>query len=212
MAQFNFAQNDASDTLYVVMSGISGGKDESFVQYLFNAFKERASVVSIQFANDPLYHNNALPDMNAMSIEDYFTGIDKAIKIGSQKRQHSHIILVAHSFSAVIAAYYLNERKDTLSSSQYALITIDNDDSAAALTYVDSLGEDARKDKFQNPFSQSTTAYMRAHKSADVLVALTVPKFHIDADEVGGDHEFTSDESKHLLVEKILAWQPSLCH
>ncbi|MHB1163416.1 MAG: alpha/beta fold hydrolase [Minisyncoccota bacterium] len=207
MAQFNFSQNDASDTLYVIMSGISGGKDESFVQYLFNAFKERDSVVSIQFANDPLYHNDALPDMNAMSMEDYFTCINEAIGMASQKRQLTHIILVAHSFSAVIATYYLNERKDVSLTAKPELITIDNDDSAAALIYIDSLSEDARKDKFQNPFSQSTTTYMRAHKSADVLFDLMLPKLHIDADEVGGDHEFQNDESKRLLVEKILAWR-----
>ncbi|MHB0865350.1 MAG: hypothetical protein ACYC1Y_00355 [Minisyncoccota bacterium] len=207
MAQFNFAQHDAADTLYVIMSGISGGKDEPFVQYLFSAFKEHGSVVSIQFANDPLYHSDALPDMNAMSMEDYFTGIDEAIEMASKKRQPAHIILVAHSFSAVIAAYYLNERKDVSLTAKSALITIDNDDSDAALTYIDSLGEDARKDKFQNPFSQSAAAYMRAHKSADVLTALVVPKLHINADEVGGDHEFENDGSKRLLVEKILAWR-----
>ncbi len=207
MAQFNFAQNDASDTLYVIMSGISGGKDEPFVRYLFNAFKEQGPVVSIQFANDPLYHDDALPDMNTMSMEDYFTSIDEAIETACQKRKFAHIVLVAHSFSAVIAAYYLNERKHISSTAQYALITIDNDDSTATLTYIDSLSEDARKDKFQNPFSQSTTAYMRAHKSADALVALTVPKLHIDADEIGGDHEFGSDEAKRLLVEKVLAWR-----
>ena len=207
MAQFNFSQNDTSDTLYVIMSGISGGKDEPFVQYLFNAFKKSGSVVSIQFANDPLYHNDALPDMNAMSMEDYFTGIDEAIEMASQKRQPTQIILVAHSFSAVIAAYCLHERKAVSLTAKPALITIDNDDSAAALTYIDSLSEDARKDKFQNPFSQSTTVYMRAHKSADTLFALTIPKLHVNADEVGGDHEFENDESKRLLVEKILAWR-----
>ncbi len=207
MAQFNFSQNGTSDTLYVIMSGISGGKDESFVQYLFNAFKERRSVVSIQFANDPLYNNGALPDMNAMSMEDYFSGIDEAIQMASQKQKFTRIILVAHSFSAVIATFYLAGREGSSSNMLYALITIDNDDSAAALTYIDSLSEDARNDKFQNPFSQSTTTYMRTHKSIDVLTSLAVPKLHIDADEVGGDHEFENDESKRLLVEKILVWR-----
>ena len=207
MAQFNLFQNDASDTFYVIMSGISGGKDEPFVQYLFNTLKEYGSAVSIQFANDPFYHDDALPDMNAMSMENYFAGIDEAIKAAIQDRKFVRIIFVAHSFSALITAYYLYERKDTSAKTQLALITIDNDDSVAALTYIDSLGEDARKDKFQNPFSQSTTAYMRAHKSADVLAGLTVPKLHIEANEVGGDHEFGSDESKRLLVEKILTWR-----
>ena len=207
MAQLNLVQNDASDTLYVIISGISGGKDEPFVQYLFNTLKEHGSAVSIQFANDPLYHDDALPDMNAMSMENYFAGIDEAIKATSNGREFARVIFVAHSFSAVIAVYYLGERKDTFLKSQYALITIDNDDSVAALAYIDSLSEDARKDKFQNPFSQSTTAYMRAHKSTDALASLTMPKLHIDASEVGADHEFESDESRRLLVEKILAWR-----
>ena len=189
------------------MSGISGGKDELFVQYLFNAFKERGSVVSIQFANDPFYHDDVLPDMNAMSMEDYFAGIDEAIQGASQEQKFTRIVFVAHSFSALIVAYYLQECRDVLLKTQCALITIDNDDSSATLTYIDSLSEDARKDKFQNPFSQSTTEYMRAHKSADVLAILTVPKLHIDASGVGGNHEFESDESKRLLVEKMLAWR-----
>lgn len=146
--------------------------------------------------------------MNAMSIEDYFTGIDEAIETARLKRKLTRIILIAHSFSAVIATYYLFERRDISLAAQFALITIDNDDSVVVLTYIDSLNEDAQKDKFQNPFSQSTVAYMRAHKSPDILVALTVPKLHIDADEVGGDHEFQNNESKRLLVEKILAWRP----
>ena len=207
MAQFNSYRNDVSDTLYVIMSGISGGKDEPFVQYLFNALGEHGSTISIQFANDPFYHDNALPEMDAMSMKDYFAGIDEAMEVASQERRFTRIAFVAHSFSAVIAAYYLGERQSVASGVHYALITIDNDDSVAALAYIDSLSADARKDKFQNPFSQSTTEYMREQRSADVLAALTLSKLHIDASEVGGDHEFKSDESKRLLVEKILTWR-----
>ncbi|HUY62360.1 MAG TPA: hypothetical protein VMV50_01025 [Candidatus Paceibacterota bacterium] len=205
MAQFNTARNDATDTLYVIISGISGGKDEPLVQYLFDALKKHGSTISIQFANDPLYHDDSLPDMNAMSMEDYFSDLDEAIEVASQKRKPAQIIFVAHSFSAVIVAYYLGSRRSTLSTTRYALITIDNDNSEAALKYIDSLNEDEKKNKFQNPFSPSTTAYMREHKSAEVLTALAMPKLHIDASEVGADHEFGSEESKQLLIEKILA-------
>ncbi len=125
-----------------------------------------------------------------------------------QGREGRRIRPLTVAWYAVIATYYLYEHKDTLAKKQYALITIDNDDSAAALAYIDSLSEDVRADKFQNPFSQDTAAYMREHKSTDALAALAVPKLHIDASEVGSDHEFESDESKRLLVEKILAWRP----
>lgn len=210
MPHFNLVQDNGLNTLYIIMSGISGGKDEPFAQYLFDALKEHGSTLSIQFANDPLYQDERLPNMNAMSLEDYFANIDEAIEVASQGRQFKQIILVAHSFSAVIATYYLGERVRVISTVQKALITIDSDDSDAALMYIDSLNEDARKDRFQNPFSKSTVAYMRAHKSADVLTTLAVPKLHIDASEFGTDHEFESTESKRLLVEKILTWSNGL--
>ncbi len=203
--QYNLTSNLTSDTLYVIASGISGGKDEPFVEYLFDALKEYGSVISLQFANDPIYNDDMLPDMNEISVEDYFACIDSAIAAASEKKAPTHIVFVAHSFSAIIATYYLGAHEKETASADYTLITIDNDDSDAALKYIDSLNEEARKDKFQNPFSPSTTQYLREHPSAHLLNALSVRKHHIDADEVGADHEFESDESKRLLIDRILS-------
>ena len=102
----------------------------------------------------------------------------------------------------------MGEREQAGAALKYGLISIDNDDSLAALAYIDSLSDAAKQDKYQHPFSHDVVAYMRKHESIDVLAALRSPKLHIDASEVGGDHEFKSEESKRLLAERISNWRP----
>lgn len=202
--QYTLAVNTTSPILYVVISGISGGKDEPLVQYLASALQESGTTASIQFANDPNYNDQTLPAMNELPIKGYLDCLDHVIKIASAKHSVEHIVLIAHSFSAVIATYYLANHLEDQGSRDFTLISIDNDDSDAALKYIDSLDDMARKDPLMNPFSPSTIQYLRDNPSKEALDHL--PRaFHVEADEFGADHEFASDESRRLLLDSIHA-------
>lgn len=210
MHNTNFTPNENSRTLYVVLSGISGGKDEPLVQHLSEAVKDHGAVLSVQFANDPLYHDSALPEMEEMSFDDCFGRLDEAFDLAGGTDAYTDIVFITHSFSSVIAAYYLGAyAKPRSPSPHYTLIIIDSDPSPKLLAYLDTLSAGAFVDRSQNPFHTSIIDYMREHDSTEVLKTLPVTVAAIEAEEIGSDHEFTSDESKRLLVEKILSSIPT---
>ena len=210
MTNINFIPKKDSRALYVVLSGISGGKDEPLVQYLSEAIKGTGSVLGMQFANDPLYHDDALPEMEEMTFDDCFDRLDAALELAGGTEAYANIIFITHSFSSVIATYYLgtHTRPSSLSP-RYTLVVIDSDPSPKLLEYLNSLSREALGDKTQNPFNASIIDYMRAHDSTEVLKALPVSVMTFDAEEIGADHEFTSDESKRLLAERLLSSLPA---
>ncbi|MBU6214811.1 hypothetical protein KGM48_03155 [Patescibacteria group bacterium] len=197
--------NRGSRVLYVILSGITGGKDEMLVRHLSELLKSRGSVLTVQFANDPSCHDDMLPEMEEMTFDDCFGRLDSALQIAGGEEAYGDIVFITHSFSSIISTYYLGVHKQISSSApRYTLITIDSDPSPKILAYLDSLDAEARADKVVNPFHSSIVNFMRQHDSTEVLKSLPVTVLNIDADDVGADHEFTSDESKHLLVETIL--------
>lgn len=205
MRNINFMPSKNPRTLFVVLSGISGGKDEPLVQYLSEAVKSRGSVLSMQFANDPLYHDDALPETGEMTFYDCFDRIDHGLQIAGGVGAYTDIVFVTHSFSSVIAAYYLGLHMRAGSPTpRYTLVSIDSDPSSKIIEYLDTLSEEDFKNESKNPFHSSVVEYMRGHDSAKLLETLPFSVGSIDASEIGADHEFTSDESKRMLAERIL--------
>ncbi len=205
-----FISNKNSRALFFVLSGVTGGKDEPLVNYLSRTVSARGSVLTLQFANDPLYQNSALPEMEEMTFANCFSRIDRAMQIAGGTELYSEIIFLAHSFSAVIVSYYLGLHTQTHASSpHYTLVIIDSDPSSKLLAYLDAQSEEFLRDKTRNPFHASVVDFMRTHDSAEILRALPVSVISIEASEIGADHEFTSDDSKRQLAEKILRKLPA---
>ena len=201
----DFYSNKSSNTLFVLLSGITGGKDELLIKYLEGALKSRGSVLRVQFANDPTYHSDTLPDITKMSFEHCFSCMDRAFEIASGTKHYSNIIFVAHSFSAVIATYYLGLHKPINSlPPRYTLVVVDSDPSPRLLEVLDIQGEESFSDHAENPFHSDVMQYMREHDSAALLETLPATVIKIDASVLGVDHEFTAEESKRRLLNEIL--------
>ena len=176
--------------------------------YIADHIGKLGSVVRVQFANDPLYHDDELPEMEDMTFAYCFHRIDEAIHLASSDSEYTSIIFIAHSFSAVITAYYLGIHKAVGGSphTRYALIEIDNDSSSEALKYLDSLSKESCQDKTVNPFHPEAIAYMRTYSSSDVLKSLCIGHLRIEAKDMEADHEFGDDRLKQVLVTRIQEW------
>ncbi len=103
-------KQNKSTTLVVVLSGLSGNDSRSLTKKTCGMFGDRRiDTLRINFCNDdkPKNHKTDALNIEQMSLLVY-TSVLKEV-LGAMKEKYSHIVFVAHSFSAPVVINFLQK-------------------------------------------------------------------------------------------------------
>lgn len=201
MNNFNFLNNETEDKLYIITSGLSGGKDEGLVKDLSSSLIKSGSVLNIQFCNDPFYKDEKLEEVDRLTFEYCFKRLDREIESSTKnhKRNFNEIIFVGHSFSALISIYYLyrifKNKKDVL----YKLTLLDKSSSVDILKFI-------KTDQKDIILSSRLIKYLENNNEVEMLKKLENNGVKIkctESDELGANHEFEGREIRSRIAEII---------
>lgn len=188
MNNFNFLNNEKEKRLYIIISGLSGGKDEGLVKDLSSALIKSGSILNIQFCNDPLYKEEMLEEVDKLTFEYCFKRLDREIKYATKnhKRNFNEIIFVGHSFSALISIYYLYRNFKKKKNMLYKLTLLDKSSSVDILKFM-------KTDQKDITLSNRLIKYLEGNNEIKMLGELKnngVKIKNIESSELDANHEF----------------------
>ncbi len=201
MNNFNFLNNATKDKLYVVLMGLSGGKDETLTKDLSSGLTENGSVLNIQFCNDPDYQDVNLKGIEDLTFEYCFETLDREIEDAKDKhkRDFNEIVFISQSFSALISIYYvyktLKNKKDVL----HKLVLLDKSSSRGIVEYM-------KTDQKEITLSKQLIKYLESNNEIEMLKELEkngVKIKNIEAEDLGADHEFEGDKIRKAISDEI---------
>lgn len=201
MDNFNFLNNERESKLYIIISGLSGGKDESLVKDLSSALIKSGSVLNIQFCNDPYYKDEKLEEVDKLTFEYCFKRLDREIKYATKnhKRNFNEIIFVGHSFSALISIYYLYRNFKKKKNMLYKLTLLDKSSSVDILKFM-------KTDQKDVTLNKRLIKYLEGNNEIKMLKELKnngVKIKNIESSELGANHEFEGKKVRKALSGMI---------
>jgi hypothetical protein len=201
MNNFRLLNNATKDKLYVVLMGLSGGKNESMTKDLSSGLTENGSVLNIQFCNDPGYQDVNLKEIEDLTFEYCFETLDREIEDAKDKhkRDFNEIVFVSQSFSALISIYYLYKKLQNKTDVIYKLALLDKSSSKDIVEYM-------KTDQKEIKLSKRLIEYLENNNEIEMLKALEEREIkikNIEAEELGANHEFEGDGVRKVLTDTL---------
>jgi hypothetical protein len=201
MNNFNFLNNAIKDKLYIVLMGLSGGKDENLTKDLSSNLSKNGSVLNIQFCNDPDYQDANLKEIEDLTFEYCFETLDREIEDAKDKhkRGFNEIVFISQSFSALISIYYVYKTLKNKNNAFYKLVLLDKSSSKDIVQYMKTDQKDIK-------LSKKLIEYLENKNEMEMLKELEknwVKIKNIEAEELGAGHEFEGDGVRKSLWDTL---------
>lgn len=117
---FDLHEKSGSDTLLVIMSGISGGKESFLIRKSLQFFRKyNLDILCINFCKDDLFDKSDCPRMHELTFPLYIEGLRRCIE--SSNKKYRDTIFIGHSFSAIILILFLKKYSSLLRCSKLIL-------------------------------------------------------------------------------------------
>lgn len=201
MENINFLNNEINDILYIILSGISGGKDENLVIDLSKRLTSHGSILNIQFCNDPFYKNKELKELENIEYLDYKNIMDisilKAEKLHFKK--FDKIIFVGHSFSGLIVTYYLKD-VSLFGNAITGLILLDTSISRDIVAYM-------KIDQKDIKLNDKLVKFLENNDENEIIKSLSESSIKIknlESDNLKTNHNFDGEEVRDLITKEII--------
>lgn len=202
MNNFNYLSNASSSKLYIILSGLSGGKEESLVKDLSTIIIKGGSILSIQFCNDHFYKNNKLDEVENLTFEYCFKRLDEEIKYAKNSHgvSFNEIVFVGHSFSALISIYYVYRTSKKKKNLPYKLVLLDKSNSIDIVEFM-------KTDQKDIIFSKRLIKYLENNDEVEMLKELRnkgIAIKNIEAGDLDANHDFKGKKIRKTLANFIL--------